>query len=124
MHGWAKAGAIGMALAVGFGAFGAHAVKARVDATALGWWETAAQYHVYHALGLFIVAWIATWSAHSKLIKAAGIAHVVGIVLFCGSLYAMTLTGVRALGAITPIGGTAWIVGWICLALAARRPAS
>lgn len=121
MHGWARAGAIAMALAIGFGAFGAHAVKARVGASAMGWWETAAQYHAYHALGLFAVAWIATWSTRPRLITAAGVAHVVGMLLFCGSLYAMTLTGMRGLGAITPIGGTAWIVGWICLALATRR---
>lgn len=120
MRFWTMAGAIAMALAVGIGAFGAHGLKARVDPSALAWWATGAQYHAYHALGLFAVAWVATWSTHPKLIGAAGIALLVGIMLFSGSLYAMTLTGIRGLGAITPIGGTAWIVGWICLALACR----
>lgn len=117
---WSMAGAIAMALAVGIGAFGAHGLKAKVDATALGWWATGAQYHVYHALGLFAVGWIATWSTHPRLVSAAGICMLLGVLLFSGSLYAMTLTGTRWLGAITPIGGTAWIVGWICLALACR----
>lgn len=117
---WTMSGAIAMALAVGFGAFGAHGLKARVEPAALAWWETAAQYHVYHALGLIAVGWIATWSTHPKLVATAGGAHLLGILLFSGSLYAMTLTGARWLGAITPLGGTAWIVGWICLALACR----
>lgn len=120
MKHWTMIGATAMALAIGFGAFGAHAVKARVDATALGWWETAAQYHVYHALGLVLVGWVAGWTTHGRLTTAAGALFIAGILLFSGSLYAMTLTGMRGLGAITPIGGTAWIAGWICLALACR----
>lgn len=117
---WTMAGAIAMALAIGLGAFGAHGIKARVDATALGWWATAAQYHVYHALGLLAVGWIDCWTTHGRLTSAAGVMFIGGILLFSGSLYAMTLTGMRGLGAITPIGGTVWIAGWICLALACR----
>lgn len=120
MKKWAMAGAAAMALAVGFGAFGAHGLKARVEPGALAWWATGAQYHAYHALGLFAVGWVASWSPHPRLVKAAGVALLAGIVLFSGSLYAMTLTGMRGLGAVTPIGGTAWIVGWVCLALACR----
>ena len=112
---WAMAGAIATALAVGFGAFGAHGLKGRVGPDALAWWHTGAQYHLHHALGLFAVAWISTWSPHPR------VALVAGLLLFSGSLYAMALTGMRGLGAITPLGGTAWIVGWICLALACRR---
>ena len=120
MRVWTMAGAMAMAVAIGLGAFGAHGLKTRVDPAALGWWATGAQYHAYHALGLIAVGWVATWSTRPKLVGAAGIALIAGIVLFSGSLYAMTLTGARGLGAITPIGGTAWIVGWICLALACR----
>ncbi|MCA9526399.1 MAG: DUF423 domain-containing protein [Myxococcales bacterium] len=118
---WAMAGAIATALAVGFGAFGAHGLKGRVGPDALAWWHTGAQYHLHHALGLFAVAWISTWSPHPRLVTTAGVALVAGLLLFSGSLYAMALTGMRGLGAITPLGGTAWIVGWICLALACRR---
>lgn len=115
---WATLGALMMALAVAAGAFGAHGLRARLDPDALGWWHTAAQYHVYHALGLFAVAWAAHVGARPRPVLVAGIALLVGIVLFSGSLYVMALTGKRWLGAITPLGGTAWIAGWIALAVA------
>lgn len=114
---WAAAGAIAMALAVAAGAFGAHGLKAKLTPEALGWWHTAAQYHVYHALGLFAVAWAAGGSS-GRSVTVAGWAMIAGIVIFSGSLYTMALTGTRWLGAITPIGGTAWIAGWIALAVA------
>lgn len=117
---WATTGAIAMALAVATGAFGAHGLKDRLDPQALGWWQTAAQYHVYHALGLFAVAWAASIGAGGRAIAIAGFGMIVGLVLFSGSLYTMALTGQRWLGAVTPLGGTAWIVAWIALAVATR----
>ena len=112
-----------MALAVAAGAFGAHGLEKRVSAEALEWWNTAARYHAWHALGLFAVAWISQWSARPSRVALAAWGLCIGLVLFCGSLYLMALTGHRWLGAITPLGGTAWIVAWVVLATAARpRP--
>ncbi len=115
---WSVLGAAAMAVGVAAGAFGAHGLKARLDEQAMAWWHTAAQYHFIHALGLFAVDAVARRGASVSL---AGWALVVGLVLFSGSLYVMALTGLRWLGAVTPIGGTAWIVGWIALAVAASR---
>ena len=112
---WRLAGIAG-ALAVALGAFGAHGLQARVDATALGWWETAARYHLVHAVALGLVA------AHPATPRIAGWLFVGGILVFSGSLYAMTLTGVRGLGAITPLGGLCLIGGWVALALARPAP--
>ncbi len=84
--------------------------------------ETGARYQMYHALALMAVAWAATrWPG--KLTTAAGWCFVAGTLLFSGSLYAMALTGHRALGAITPLGGVAFLSGWLCLAFAAHRGA-
>jgi uncharacterized membrane protein YgdD (TMEM256/DUF423 family) len=109
---WWRLGAVLGGVAVALGAFGAHGLQARVDAQALGWWETAARYHLAHALALLAVA------AHPAAPRHAGWLFVAGILLFSGSLYAMTLTGARGLGAITPLGGLCLIAGWLALALA------
>jgi len=106
-----------MALAVGMGAFGAHALKSRLDAYSLSVYEKAVFYHFIHALGILLVALLARTNA----ITPAGQAKVawllfIGIVLFSGSLYALALTGVRVLGAITPVGGLAFLAAWILLA--------
>ena len=107
-------------LAVAAGAFGAHALRARLPTDLLGIFETAARYQMYHALGLIVVAWaVARWPG--PLPQWAGWLFVAGTVLFSGSLYALALSGVRWLGAITPLGGVAFLAGWACLALAARR---
>ncbi len=117
---WAALGALSALVAVGAGAFGAHALKARLGVDALAVWETAARYQTVHALGLLAVAQAAaTW--RSRALQAAGWLFVAGTVLFCGSLYALSLTGVRGLGAITPLGGVAFLAGWACLAWAALR---
>lgn len=117
---WFATGAWLGALGVALGAFGAHGLKSRVDATGIAVWETASRYHVLHALAL-----LATASACERWPgpygQSAGWLFVAGTVLFSGSLYALTLTGVRALGAITPIGGLCFIAGWACLGLAAMR---
>jgi len=113
-------GALAAFLAVAAGAFGAHALEARLPADRLEIFEMAARYQMYHALALLAVAWAtARWPATTT--TAAGWLFVAGILIFCGSLYAMGLGGPRWLGAITPIGGTAFLVGWLLLAWAPFR---
>lgn len=113
-------GAASAFAAVAAGAFGAHALRARLSPELLAVFETGARYQMYHALGLMAVAWAATrWPG--VLPQWAGWLFVGGTVLFSGSLYALALTGVRALGAVTPIGGVAFLAGWVCLALAGFR---
>ena len=108
-------GAMLGALGVAAGAFGAHGLKVRVSPEMLAAFETGVRYHLIHALALLATAWATTrWA--SAAIHAAGWLFLVGVVLFSGSLYAMCLTGVRELGAITPIGGAAFIIGWLLLA--------
>ena len=115
-------GALSAGLAVAAGAFGAHALCARVEPRLLEVFETAARYQMYHALALLVVAW-ATTRFPGALTNASGWLFVAGTVIFSGSLYAMTFTGIRALGAVTPIGGVCFIAGWLCLLLAAYRAA-
>jgi uncharacterized membrane protein YgdD (TMEM256/DUF423 family) len=112
-------GSILAGISVAAGAFGAHALKARLEPRMLEVWETAARYHMYHALGLLAVAWVRE-RAPSRLAGGAAVAFVAGIVLFSGSLYVMALTGVTGLGAVTPLGGVAFLAGWVLLAAAAR----
>ena len=103
-------------LAVILGAFGAHALKARLDQYSQGVWETAAQYHFYHALALLAVGIVALGQPQSTLLRSSGWLFLLGTLVFSGSLYLLSLTGVRWLGAITPLGGLAFIGGWACLA--------
>lgn len=123
---WMMIGAAAMALGVASGAFGAHGLKARLSSDLLAIWETAARYHVYHALGLLAVGAARSFSPlQAKLIDTSGWLMVAGLVLFSGSLYVLALSGVKWLGAITPLGGAAWIAAWCCLAFAmSRAPAS
>jgi uncharacterized membrane protein YgdD (TMEM256/DUF423 family) len=108
-------GAIFGAVGVAAGAFGAHALKGRLSAEMLAVFETGVRYQLVHALVLLAVAWAGTrWS--SPAIRVAGWLFVVGVFLFSGSLYALCLTGIRGLGAVTPFGGVAFIVGWLALA--------
>lgn len=112
-------GALSALMSVAAGAFGAHGLRARIPPDSLAVFETAARYQMYHALALFAVAWVATrWPG--TLPHLAGWLFVLGTVLFSGSLYALALTGVRWLGAITPVGGAALLGGWLCLALSPR----
>jgi len=112
------AGAIAGLVAVGFGAFGAHGLRGRLSPDMLAVFETGVRYHMYHALALLLVAALAG-RIEGKALAAAGWLFVVGIVIFSGSLYLLAVTGVTILGAITPIGGVAFLAGWACLALAA-----
>lgn len=113
-------GAVSALIGVAAGAFGAHALRGRLDTDLLAIFETGARYQMYHALALLVVAWAYTrWPG--TLVTTAGWLLVLGTLLFSGSLYALSLSGVRWLGAITPLGGVAFLAGWLCLALAAWR---
>lgn len=114
-------GSISGGLAVALGAFGAHVLKARLAADMLANFETGARYQMYHALALLAVAWAASRWPDSALPVAAGWLFVAGTLLFSGSLYVMAFTGLRWLGAVTPLGGVAFVAGWLCLLLAAWR---
>lgn len=105
-------------LAVAFGAFGAHALKSRLDEYALGVFETAVQYHFIHSLALLAVGILALSQPQAALLRSAGWLFLVGMVVFSGSLYCLSLTGIKWLGAITPLGGLAFIAGWACLSVA------
>ena len=109
-------------VAVGAGAFGAHGLRARLSPELLAVFETAARYQMYHALALLAVAWAGT-RFPGALTQWAGWLFLAGTVLFSGSLYLLALTGIRWLGAITPLGGVASLAGWLCLLLAAARAA-
>jgi uncharacterized membrane protein YgdD (TMEM256/DUF423 family) len=113
-------GALSAFIAVGAGAFGAHALKNRVPPDLLAVFEVAVRYQMYHALALFACAWAAgKWPGAAT--AASGWLFVAGTLIFSGSLYALSLSGVRWLGAITPLGGLAFLLGWLCLITAAVR---
>lgn len=114
------AGAVSAFVGVAAGAFGAHALKDRLGPEMLNTFEVGARYQMYHALALIAVGWAQTrWP--SALVTTSGWLFVAGTVLFSGSLYLLSLTGLRWLGAITPLGGLAFIAGWLCLVLAAWK---
>jgi uncharacterized membrane protein YgdD (TMEM256/DUF423 family) len=111
-----------MFLSVAIGAFGAHALKTRLTPEMLAIFEVGVRYQVYHALGLFVVAWLAQVVLGARgqfFVSASGWLFVAGIVLFSGSLYALSLSGIRWLGAITPLGGLCFLAGWAAVAAAA-----
>ena len=110
-------------LGVLLGAFGAHGLRERVTPEMLAVFETGVRYHLVHGLALLGVAWAASrWP--NTWVGAAGWLFVAGIVVFSGSLYVLSVTGIRWLGAITPIGGVAFILGWVLLAVAALKSSS
>jgi uncharacterized membrane protein YgdD (TMEM256/DUF423 family) len=115
------AGGLAALAAVALGAFGAHALKSRLSAEMLAVWHTGVEYHIYHALGLLAVGLVAQHLPGSALLKSSGWAMLAGIVLFSGSLYALALSGERWLGAITPVGGAAFLVAWALLVAAVLR---
>jgi uncharacterized membrane protein YgdD (TMEM256/DUF423 family) len=113
-------GAALAALAVAFGAFGAHGLANVLEPDRLDTYEVAVRYQMYHALALLAVAWaFSRWPSQAGWLSAAGWLFVAGVVLFSGSLYILSLSGLRWLGAVTPLGGVAFIAGWVCLGLAA-----
>lgn len=114
---WTKIAAVLMFLGVALGAFGAHALRGRLTDYYLDIYKTAVLYHFIHALGLFVVAWLSSISNDSK-INLAGMFMIVGIVLFCGSLYLLSLTQIKWLGAITPLGGLSFLAAWLLIVFA------
>jgi uncharacterized membrane protein YgdD (TMEM256/DUF423 family) len=111
-------GAVAAFLAVTLGAFGAHGLRGRLSPEMMAVFQTGVQYHMYHALAMILVSAM-MGRMGGWLIHTAGWSFLAGIVLFSGSLYALSISGVTMLGAITPIGGLAFLVGWACLAFAA-----
>ena len=118
---WLTLGSVGMLLAVAMGAFGAHGLKKTLTPDLMAIYETAVHYHVYHALGLIAIGLLALHLPATALLRWAGVLMAAGLVLFSGSLYALSLSGIRWLGAITPIGGTAFLAAWSLLAAAVMR---
>ena len=114
-----RLGGLAMMFGVALGAFGAHALKARLTPDVLAIYETGVRYHLVHGLAVFVAAWLAG-EDQTRSARLAGILFVAGILLFSGSLYLLALTGVRSFGAITPIGGLAWIAAWGLIALRTR----
>ena len=114
-------GAIAMLLAVALGAFGAHALRTRVAFDMVAVWQTAVQYHAWHGLALVATGVLLQRAPGSRALVLAAVFFGAGILLFSGSLYALVLTGVRGLGAVTPFGGVAFLAGWAALAWGAWR---
>jgi uncharacterized membrane protein YgdD (TMEM256/DUF423 family) len=112
-------GALNAAIAVGAGAFAAHGLRERLDARALEVFETGARYQMYHAIAIILAGLVASSVARGA--QTAGWIFQIGILLFSGSLYALSLTGVKGLGALTPLGGLAFLAGWLWLAWTAWR---
>lgn len=114
------AGAINAFLAVAFGAFGAHALKEKLSERYLAIWETAVQYQMYHAIGLIVIGILMSSSIIGNVsqLSWAGYLMLAGIVIFSGSLYILSLSGIGILGAITPIGGVAFLAAWVFVIIA------
>jgi uncharacterized membrane protein YgdD (TMEM256/DUF423 family) len=110
-------GTIFMALAVLLGAFGAHALKNNLSPEMLAVYKTGIEYQFYHAMGLLIIGLLG-FHLDSKWLRRSGLLLTLGIILFSGSLYVLALTGIKVIGAITPIGGVSFVFGWIFLAVA------
>lgn len=110
-----------MALAVAFGAFGAHIVQDMLSPNRFGVYQTAVEYHFYHALGLLILGAVTSQTEMTLWLKWSGICFLAGIFIFSGSLYILTLTNTDWLGAITPVGGIAFITGWVFFAIGSYK---
>lgn len=117
---WIGLGAAYGFLAVALGAFGAHALKARLSTEMLAVWRTGVEYHFYHALALLLLGIIARQTP-SPILNASGYCFAAGVLLFSGSLYALALSDVRILGAVTPLGGLLFLAGWLLLGYAVSK---
>ncbi|MGK0440240.1 MAG: uncharacterized membrane protein YgdD (TMEM256/DUF423 family) [Pseudohongiellaceae bacterium] len=104
-------------LAVALGAFGAHALKNKSPPDLMAVYQTAVQYHFYHVLALMLTAMLLMQWPDARWLKISGYSFTVGLIIFCGSLYVLAFSGIRWLGAITPIGGVAFMIGWLALAM-------
>lgn len=118
---WLAVAAVLGGLAVAAGAFGAHALEGKLSEHYMGVFQTAVQYQMFHALALLGIALLGLIKPDASWLVPAAWAFLVGVLLFSGSLYALVLSGVRVLGAVTPIGGLAFLVGWLCLVMAGVR---
>ena len=105
--------------AVAIGAFGAHGLKGRIDEDLIAVYQTGVQYHFYHTFALLAVSILLIQFPHAVALKWGGMLFILGTLLFSGSLYLLSITGIRWLGAITPLGGVAFIAGWVFMAIAA-----
>ncbi len=114
-------GAINAFLAVALGAFGAHGLEGKVEARYLEIWKTAVQYQMFHALGLIIIGFLMSQFQGSAALNWSGWLMLAGIVLFSGSLFVLVLTGISKLGAITPLGGLAFLAAWVLIIIAALK---
>lgn len=112
-------GSIMMFLSVALGAFGAHALKRKLSADMIKIYETGVQYHIAHGLGIVLLGLFADRLTSTSLVMTSGWLLFAGIILFSGSLYILSVTGVRKWGAVTPIGGVAFLAGWLTLLFAA-----
>lgn len=117
-------GAANAALAVLLGAFGAHSLKARLTADMMTVYQTGLQYHLFHALGLLAVGIVAKQMGNSVWLRSAGWLMLVGILVFSGSLYLLSITGWKWLGAVTPLGGVSFIIAWVLFVVAVVKPAT
>lgn len=115
------AGCVHAFLAVALGAFGAHAVKERISEALMATYQTATDYQMFHAIALIVVAFASAYTGERPAIRYAGRLFNLGIIIFSGSLYVLALTDIKWLGAITPIGGVAFLAGWVCLLLSLRN---
>jgi len=117
-------GGLNALMGVALGAFGAHGLKSRVTGEMLTVWQTGVHYHLVHALGLVLIGILCQLMPEASLLRYAGWTILTGAVLFSGSLYVMVLTDIRMLGMITPLGGVAFLVGWLLLVIAAWQYSS
>lgn len=113
-------GSLNAFLSVVLGAFGAHGLKNKLSPEMLAIYQTGVQYHMYHAIGLILIGMLAYWLDPSTL-NWAGWSLLIGIILFSGSLYVLSISGIKWLGAITPLGGLAFLIGWLLIVIAAFR---
>lgn len=119
---WVAVGALSAFIAVAAGAFGAHALRERLSEYSLGVWNTAAQYQMYHAIALVLFGvWVQAAAQTTSYSVFSGYAFLIGTVVFSGSLYALALTDIKWLGAITPLGGVAFLLGWLAFGWSAWR---
>lgn len=115
-----SAGAVAAFVAVALGAFGAHSLRNKLSPDMLAIFEVGVRYQMYHALGLIAVAWgINRWPEAN--LNSAGWAFIIGIIIFSGSLYILSTTGIRWLGAVTPLGGLAFLIGWAIMVWSINR---
>ncbi|RKD21036.1 hypothetical protein BEP19_15255 [Ammoniphilus oxalaticus] len=114
-------GSLNMLISVALGAFGAHGLKEKLSADLLEIYQTGVQYHMIHAVGILLIAIFSEKFQGTSLVAWSGWLLFIGIIIFSGSLYALSMTGIRMLGAITPFGGVAFIIGWLLLAIAALK---